>query len=134
MRQAGTSWLSPVLGAAVILALATSEHRARGESGPIDSRGVTAIEVVPPRAQLLGPDAVQQLAVDGLVGNDVRRDLTSGSAFQSANPAVATVDAAGTIVAQGDGSTSVSIRVGSFEATVPVDVKGFASPPPINFG
>ncbi len=134
MRRAGTSWLSPVLGVTVLVAAIATDRPTRAESAPVDLRGVSGIDVVPPRAQLLGPDAVQQLAVDGLVEKDVRRDLTSGSAFQSANPAVATVDAAGTIVAKGDGTTIVSIRVGSFEAAVPVEVQGFAAPPPINFG
>ena len=87
------------------------------------------IRVVPDRADLLGPDSVQQIVVDG--GAAV--DRTGASTFSSADTAVADIDSTGLIVARGDGSTTVSARVDGREAKVPVTVRGFEHPPAMNF-
>ncbi|MFO0907958.1 MAG: hypothetical protein U0794_06280 [Isosphaeraceae bacterium] len=61
---------------------------------------VASIVVHPAQAVLRGPDAVQQIAVDGVLGDSIRRDITAGSSFHSSNPAVATVEPSGTITAR----------------------------------
>ncbi len=94
---------------------------------------IVSIAVVPSRAVLRGPDSVQQLAIDGLTARSTREDQTAQATFVSSNPAVATVDTLGTIAARGDGSATVTVRVGSHEAMVPVEVKDHASGLPINF-
>ncbi len=123
---------SLLLGSSLFGFFAVSESKAGAVSALTE--GVTGVHVVPARALLFGPDSVQQLAVDGDSSNGSRRDLTSAVAFTSSNPDVATVDSAGTITARGDGSATVTARVGSFEAAVPVEVKAFSTPMPINFG
>jgi len=96
--------------------------------------GETSVASVPAKALLRGPDAVQQLAVEEVGADGFRRDRTAAAAFVSADTSVATVDASGTISARGDGSTTVRVRVGSRETTVPVEVRDFAAGLPVNFG
>ena len=93
----------------------------------------TAIEVYPSKAVLRGPDAVQQLAVDGLQADATRLDVTASATYASSDPAVVTVDASGMIVATGDGRAQVSVRAGGHVAAVPVEVREFATGLPINF-
>jgi hypothetical protein len=100
------------------------------ENGPVQS----ALEVYPPRVELRGPDAVQQLAVDGLLEGAARRDLTARATFTSADTSVADVDSRGMVVPRGDGRTSIAVREGSLEAQVAVEVKDFRAILPIHFG
>jgi len=51
-----------------------------------------------------------------------REDRTSTVAWSSADPAVATVNAAGMVTAVGDGHTVVTATTGTFAATRPVTV------------
>lgn len=87
------------------------------------------LRLVPDKAVLRGPDSVQQLVVESLDGHD----LTDQAQFVSSDPKVATVDATGSISAQGDGSAIITVKQGTLEATFPVTVKEFAPGPPINF-
>lgn len=93
-----------------------------------------ALKVVPSTVVLVGPDAVQQLAVDGMLSEAGVRDLTAESRFTTANEAVVTVEPSGVILPRGDGKTTITIRAGSLEATIPVEVKDFQSGAPISFG
>jgi hypothetical protein len=92
-----------------------------------------SIEVQPAQAVLTGPDAVQQLAVDGILPDTTRRDLTAAAEFASSDSKVVTVSPAGTILARGDGRATVRVRVGTHEASVPVEVRRFAAGLPLNF-
>ena len=87
------------------------------------------LKVIPPQSVLRGPDSVQQLVVETPDG----RDLTIGAGFASADPKVATVDATGTVTAKGDGTTTVTVKVGADEVKAVVTVKEFHPGPPINF-
>ncbi len=89
--------------------------------------------VVPDRAELLGPDSVQQVVVDGPAGDGGPVDRTGSSAFSSADTAVAAVDSTGLIVARGDGSTVVTVQVDGKEVRLPVVVRGYRRPPAMNF-
>jgi hypothetical protein len=107
-----------VLGLAAVLAC----PRPAGAAG--------SIRVVPPRADLLGPDAVQQLVVDATEGP---ADRTASATYSSADTSVADVDSTGLVVARGDGSTVVTVHAEGGKVTVPVAVRGFAHPPAMNF-
>jgi len=91
---------------------------------------VPALTVVPERVTLIGPDAVQQLAVEE---PGVPIDRTTEARFTSEDPAIATVDEAGTVSGQGDGETAIRIELGDRQARVPVEVRRHADPPPIHF-
>jgi hypothetical protein len=92
-----------------------------------------ALRAFPSEVTLRGPDSVQQLTVDGLTSEQDVYDLTGDVQIASADPKVATVDRSGTIVAQGDGSTAISIKRGTLETKVPVTVRDFAARLPVNF-
>jgi hypothetical protein len=124
--RAGTAW---GLGSGLLLVLAIGATAAEP-----DPKGAASLAVTPPRALLRGPDSVQQLAVDGVAADATRQDLTAECTFVSSNPAVVTVDPSGTVTAQGDGTATVTVRKGSLEAAVPVEVRDFAAGLPINFG
>jgi hypothetical protein len=95
---------------------------------------LSGLLVQPARVLLRGPDAVQQLAVDGLAAAAASRDVTTQARFESSAPNVATVDQSGLITARGDGQATVTVRVGNQVSTVPVAVKEFAAPLPVHFG
>jgi hypothetical protein len=88
-----------------------------------------ALRVTPAKAELDGPDAVQQLVVEG----PGARDLTGVAHFESSNPAVAAVDASGSVAARGDGAATITVRHGADAATVAVTVRRFATGRPIHF-
>ena len=94
---------------------------------------VDALRVTPPRAGLRGPDAVQQLAVDGLSAGTEAGDLTDLAAYETSDAKVATVDASGIVTARGDGSATIWVTRGPLKVEVPVTVRDFAQGPPINF-
>ena len=125
--RAIVGWLAAITG------LVASTGSSRAEAPKPEPAPVLGLTVFPTRAVLRGPDSVQQIAVDGVLADSSRRDLTTGSVFTSSDTAVATVDAAGTISARGDGSVTVTVRVGSLEAAVPVEVSQFTAGLPINF-
>ena len=87
------------------------------------------LQARPAAVALRGPDAVQQLVIE----RPGPRDVTRAALYQSSDPKVATVDASGTITAQGDGSAVIAIRDGDKATTVPVKVTDFAQGPPIHF-
>jgi hypothetical protein len=88
------------------------------------------LRIVPDAVTLIGPDAVQQLAVEGQQDGE---DRTSSAQFSSADEAVAVVDRSGMISARGDGKTIVRIEVEGRQVEVPVEVRAFDNPPPIHF-
>jgi hypothetical protein len=91
------------------------------------------IRISPSHADLLGPDAVQQVAVDGLEGERAPIDLTGRTTYRSEDAAVAEVDSNGLIVAKGEGTTRVIAQVGEMVDRVAVTVKAFAAAPPPHF-
>src|SRR4051794_7973692 len=105
-------------------AAASASEVKRSEPGSLRS--------FPSQVVLRGPDSVQQLAVDGLA-SDETFDVSGDVQFASADPGVAMVDRSGTIVAQGDGATTIAVRRGKLEIKVPVSVKDFAASLPVNF-
>jgi hypothetical protein len=136
MRRAWTAWSNPArfgLAPALLLGLLGWSATTASAGPAATDEGVVSVAVVPPGALLRGPDSVQQLAVDGVRADGTRHDLTAAATFASSDPAVATVDPSGTITARGDGSATVTVRAGSFEATVPVEVRDHAAGLPINF-
>jgi hypothetical protein len=94
----------------------------------------TDIIVKPANVKLLGPDSLQQVAVDAIVaGAPDMADMTHAATFVSADPKIAAIDPQGGISAVGDGKTEVKISVAGITKTIPVEVTGLANPPPINF-
>src|SRR4051794_17569629 len=83
------------------------------------SRAGDALRVVPAEVILRGPDAVQQLAVEG----QDARDLTATADYISSDPKVATVDESGLIAVVGDGTAEITVRVGGDSAKVLVAVR-----------
>jgi hypothetical protein len=122
-RAGGGHWAGWITLLAAWLGTAAIETQA--EEGP----KAQPLRTTPSNATLRGPDAVQQVVVESAEG----KDLTDQAQYASSDPKVATVDASGTISAQGDGSASITVKQGGHETTVPVTVKDFAPGPPINF-
>lgn len=110
---------------AILIALATTQFV------PARAEEVAVLKVVPPKVLLRGPDSVQQLVVEA---SNSRTDLTGQATFVSSDASVANVDATGTISAKSDGKATITIRVGTQEATVPVEIRDFEAGLPINFG
>ncbi|MDR3636629.1 MAG: DUF1549 domain-containing protein, partial [Isosphaeraceae bacterium] len=130
MHRHGTPWFLVGLG----VLLAAGNAGLADTAKEIPSNVVAGVlKTVPVEVALRGPDSVQQLAVEGLAGVGKPLDLTTKASFASSDPKVVTVDASGTVTAQGDGQAVVTVRVGSQEAKVPVSVKEFAAGLPVHF-
>jgi len=105
-----------------------------GTAANLDQPSPSTLRVVPSRLLLRGPDAVQQLAIDRIEPGGVAHDVTSDTDFRSSDPNVATVDASGVVVAQGDGTATITVRHRGSSSEIPLVVKEFASGLPVNFG
>jgi hypothetical protein len=88
------------------------------------------LAVTPATFALRGPEAVQQLVVEG----PGPADRTGAVRYESSDPAVAAVDATGLVSARGDGEAVIRVVDGSRRVEVPVSVGAFAPGPPIHFG
>src|SRR5690349_13784597 len=63
----------------------------------------------PPRVELIGPEAVQQVIVED---SAKALDLTAGATFEMADPTIATVDASGLVAGHAEGETALRITAG----------------------
>ncbi len=114
--------------------LSTIVGLSAGNSSAFEGAPVSDFVIKPAAVKLIGPDALQQIAVDALAVQQAKAvDRTVQARFESANPAIVRVDNRGGIVAVGDGKTEVRVTLDGKTKSVPVEVAGLASPPPINF-
>ncbi|HZW34721.1 MAG TPA: DUF1549 domain-containing protein [Isosphaeraceae bacterium] len=121
----------PRIVLAVVLVVGTAHALVvAGEASPQD---VTGLRVIPEAVVLRGPDAGQQLAVDGTSTTQDLRDLTSTALYESSDPRVAAVDERGWVTACGEGTARILVRSGRLTASVPVTVREFSVARSINF-
>jgi hypothetical protein len=120
------------LGAA-ILAIGVSACASAVGEGERRRPERPGLGITPASALLRGPDSVQQIAVDELTGEHGPRDVTREAKYASSDGRIATVDEAGLITACGDGSTTLTVRLGKQAATIPVTVKEFAAGQAVHF-
>jgi len=92
--------------------------------------GVTTIGLrsltIEPQTLRLHVTATAELVVSGVLsnGNAAPRSIVSAAAWNSANPAVATVDPTGKVIGIGPGTTNVSAQIGAAQASATVTVTG----------
>jgi hypothetical protein len=94
---------------------------------------VIEVHVDPSAIRLDGPQASYLLLIHGKSADNHWFDLTRDAGYQSADPAVATVNDSGRVRAVADGSTTVTVAVAGKTLTVPVIVNGSATPRHFNF-
>jgi hypothetical protein len=114
---------------AVILSVVVASHAAEN---PIATTPAT-ITAVPATVGLRGPDAVQQLAIDGPSVEGRLADFTARATFQSADERVATIDPTGLVRPRGDGKTTITVKVGTATVSVPVVVTQFTAGVSVSF-
>jgi hypothetical protein len=76
---------------------------------------------------------MQRLVVERVEGGAFVGDETAGAVFESSNPAVAVVEADGTVRAVGDGLATITARVGERVARTVATVRGSAGQPAWSF-
>ncbi len=86
------------------------------------------LKIQPADVTLTGPHASQRLLVFTEETGQVIGDRTPQAKFTSSHPAVATVDAAGTVRAAGDGETTITATVEGKRATVKVTARKVKEP------
>jgi hypothetical protein len=86
------------------------------------------LRILPSEVTLTGPEASQRLLVVAVEGDHVVGDCTPQAKFESSNPAVVTVDAAGVVRATCDGTGTVTARHDGKQATVKVKVEKVKEP------
>jgi hypothetical protein len=90
--------------------------------------GAGTLKVLPGDVTLTGPNASQRLLVVAQEDGQVVGDRTARAKFTTSDPAVARVDAAGTVRPVGDGEATVSAAIGPDRATVKVTVRKMKEP------
>lgn len=101
-----------------------------GLAGPPQAEDLA---IIPDEITLHYKDALHSVIVERLAGEDWRGDVTEGAAFESSNPAVATIDAHGVVRAVGDGEATITARLGDLAVSTPVLVTGADTPRVQNF-
>ncbi len=84
--------------------------------------------IIPGEIALYNAGAIHSLVVEQKAGNDWRGDVTEQATFQSSDPAVATVDENGVVIAVGNGEATITATVGGQTVTTPVIVSGTDAP------
>ena len=97
------------------------------------SREFHGLRVMPSTVLLRGPDAGQQLAVDGTSAAFGLRDLTTTARYESSDSRVAAVDDRGWVTARGEGTARILVRAGRLTASVPITVREFSTARSLNF-
>src|SRR5262249_26430547 len=96
-----------------ILVCATLSHHAAADE----------LRVSPVSVSLNNPESTQQLLV-----SSGRRDVTRDVTYESADPKIALVDAAGQVQPVAEGRTTLIVRHDKDEARISVEVTGLKSP------
>jgi hypothetical protein len=92
-----------------------------------------ALEVMPAKIDMKGSRAVTQVVVTGKYADGTVRDLTPVAEYKLENDKIASLDEGGYLSAIGAGKSTLSVKVGSQVARVPVEVHDFDKPNPISF-
>jgi hypothetical protein len=86
------------------------------------------LQIEPADFTLTGPHGRQRLLVLAQEGGQIVGDRTGQAKFATSDPAVATVDATGTVQAAGDGEAIITATCDSGQATAKVQVTKFKDP------
>jgi hypothetical protein len=81
------------------------------------------VEVDPQEVRLVGKDSRQQLLVTGRLAKGAMHDLTREVTYRSLDPAVAVIGDDGVVVPAGNGTTTIEVRAGELQVSVPVTVE-----------
>ncbi|MFG0238189.1 Ig-like domain-containing protein, partial [Brevibacillus porteri] len=92
---------------------------------PVESMLVISAQqlIATPSTVLLPPTQSKPLKITATYANNSTQDVTTQSTYESNNPAVASVDAAGVITAVSVGTTNITVSYYNKTITVPVEVK-----------
>jgi len=102
-------------------------------SAGADEPAVLGISVQPAEIVLHGSRATHRLLVTGRHESGLESDLTATARFESLDPAVATVTAAGRVSPRGTGRARLVVRCAGHEERALVRVEGFGAKPPVDF-
>jgi hypothetical protein len=104
-------------------------------AGALRADEPVAVDVIadPPQLTLMGPSSRHGLLVHGKTANGRLLDLTRSAQFQSQNDKIATVAANGVVRGIADGQTTVQVQVRGRSLSVPVLVRGAATPRQFHF-
>lgn len=91
------------------------------------------LRVSPPVVVLEGPEATQQVLVTEHIDGDGSRDITRVAHYEVAPSAMAVIDDRGVVRPLADGRAELRIQYQGRQLIVPLQVRGFASPPPVSF-
>jgi len=127
-----SAWLSVCLAVWLASLASRAVQAADGAIEPISIGNPTRIEVFPTNVQLAAPNRTMRLVVTGIYENGVVQDLTNVAVVAAKDDKVARIEKT-QIIPAGNGHTDVSVKVGSHELSVPVDVSNFERPESVSF-
>ena len=120
-----------ILGACILLSPAQGAAPPRTPTTSHES--LLSIRVEPRDVTLWGPRATQRFLVLGKFADGLERDLTSHSRFSVSDSEVARVEAAGRVVAHGDGQTRLQAEAAGRTVETTIRVEGADEPRPFSF-
>src|SRR5437868_5172606 len=91
------------------------------------------VAVLPEKIELKGPRALQQIVVTGKYADGTIRDLTPFAELKLDAGKIVRHDGDGMLTAEGNGTTTLQVKVGPQTARVPVTVRDFEKPSPTSF-
>ena len=100
---------------------------------PSPAARLLSVRLLPEEVRLRGKGAAQQLLVIGTYADGLERDLTEGSRFTLADPALAEIDARGRVRARSDGQTLLTVQSSGQVLQAAVQVRDSAVSPPLRF-
>ena len=130
MRTAHMNRFRPALRSCLPAALALLVVSSAGIADEGDAPAL--LQITPGHLQLHTSRARQQLAVTGFYGPEDVRDVTADVEFESSDPEVVTISGSVAHPA-GNGSATITARLGDQSVSAGVVVWGFRNNPPVSF-
>jgi hypothetical protein len=120
------------MGRLIVLCMSFGSFAQTGRTMKLEQPKPSAAELLisPAAVSLDGPEAVQQLLVRASKGST---DFTRKATYEIVDPKIATVDAAGLVLAKAEGRTHLVVRHGKDQVRIAVEVVGIKGPKPVSF-
>ena len=123
-RRDKSSGLRITLGLAVVCFSLGNFSQTQAQSQPV---------VFPTEVLLAGPESSQQLVVNQLLKTGRTSDLTREVRYVSTDSSIVIVNSNGMITPINEGQGAIKVSHGQWSQTIPVLVKGIATPVPVSF-
>jgi hypothetical protein len=111
---------------------ATADSQSKSTSKKVAVEPPAKLSLVPSKFEFFNPRSTLQLVATGTYAHDRIRDLTADVKLTSSDPNVARIKGTA-VVPVGDGTATITAKIGEREATAEVVVRGLDAPAAVSF-